>query len=104
MTIIFGGPDSWVEVFFLARRSVAANGLDNTDQLLTRSGRLAGAAGVSDNDVIGNNASRVGLVVKNTDDSALTYGQILTTIRLTLANSTGSPQTFGAIAIIFMTK
>lgn len=99
MTEIYRANGLSIQVYNVTRADLVNASNRTIDQTLVRAGAYLGCSATLDTV----NTFVAGLIrVCNTDDSELTYGQALTTLRIVIRNSTGSNQFVGAKVIVFM--
>jgi len=105
LTVIFDTGDFWIESIIIPRQSVALNTEINLDTGLTRGGHFCGCSGIRDDSNPVTEEEFRTCTIKNVDDSELTYGQEIQTIRCTISNANSfSAWTFGAKFIVFMRR
>jgi len=98
MVIIFEkGGEFWIESFVNARSNVNAAATKTVNFTLTKSGIFIGCSVTVDSD-----SNRQDVGVRNIDDSEITYGQVMTTIRAFARNQLGTAAQIGFKVIIFM--
>jgi len=95
------GNSFWIEVFHVARASIAASTTIVTDHTLARAGKfLAGSVTLDfDGSSTGNN---INARMSDNDDSELTIGKDITGVSSVIRNGDGGARTIGAIVCVFM--
>jgi len=98
MTVIFElGDMFWIEAFFHSHGSVLADSANSFDFNLTKSGDVLAVLGTLQRHAEGS------VTVLNNGGTLLSYGQLITGLRVTAFNGdTGSAQVMDSVVIVFM--
>jgi len=96
------GNQFWIEVFDIARVSLAAGSSTVTPVTPERSGTFLGLSATMDADAALGDLEDCTLTCRNTDDSLITIGQAITTIEALKTNGSANAVIFGGHIVIFM--
>jgi len=105
MTIISQkGGNFWIESFLVPRTSISATDTIDTTHTLERSGIFLGCSSSLDNVLGFADAVFLNSVLRNVDNSQLTFGQFITQIESSMTNDKTSAIISGIHIIVWMKK
>jgi len=107
MTIIFQKGDLfWIESLVHPRTAVSGTTEINADLTLERPGTFLGCNLAMDvpTSVVGAEQVLINMAMRNTDNSELLIGDIITGVRLRVSNQNAGEEIIGAKVIVFMRK
>ena len=104
MTVVAQGNNWYIETFDITRSALAATTTSGHALTLERPGVFLGGTAVIDADVTNADSETISLILRNTDNSFISFGSNITALELIRNNSSAGSVTFGAHVTIFLRK